>query len=249
MPGVPRPCGWSRDQGCGAMFAEEIRRKAEGAPRAAPAAKPRRAILPWSPANAGPYRLPKPILDRLVVALAAYRNRDAALGLAVFLGRFWSTPARLMAAFPIDRRALTDHAMLGLTEARVRGALATLEAVGFLDRAVVPSGSRYRPTEQGLHRKPVLWRFGADYGEAFAKVNGRGRPGRTNTTTSRRLIASTPAPRMAPPRPETSPTKLAQKEIPAVAVLMGDQAPTPLTDLDAALERLGRAIEVESGDR
>ena len=74
--------------------------------------------------------------DRLAAALAPFRNRDAAFALATFLGRFWSTPARLLAAFPIDRRELADYAALGLTEARVRGAIRTLEEVGFLDRAV-----------------------------------------------------------------------------------------------------------------
>src|SRR5256885_6491500 len=38
------------------------------------------------------------------------------------------------------------------TEARVRGAIRTLEEVGFLDRAVA-SGSTHRPTPDGLHRK------------------------------------------------------------------------------------------------
>ena len=37
---------------------------------------------------------------------------------------------------------LADHAALGLTEARVRGAIRTLEEVGFLDRAVA-SGSTH----------------------------------------------------------------------------------------------------------
>lgn len=211
-------------------------------------ATPRRAILPWAPASAGPYRLPRPILDRLVAALAAYRNRDAALGLAVFLARFWSTPARLVAAFPIDRRALTDHAALGLSEARVRGALATLEAVGFLDRDLVPSGSRYRATEQGLHRKPVLWRFGADYGEAFAKANGRSQASRPRPTSSRRPIVPTPAPSRPLPRPETFPAQVAQKQIQTEGVIMGE-VQNPPTGLEAALERFRRAIEGERGDR
>src|SRR4051794_41085477 len=62
---------------------------------------------PFTPSkNVGPYRLPHDVWDRLVSALAPARNRDAALALAVFLGRFWSTPSRITSAFPIDRREL-----------------------------------------------------------------------------------------------------------------------------------------------
>src|SRR5215212_11582530 len=81
----------------------------------------RRPFTPSSPA--GPYRLPHDVRDRLAEALATYRNRDAAFALATFLGRFWSAPNRLLTAFPIDRRELAKHAALGLTEARVRGAI------------------------------------------------------------------------------------------------------------------------------
>src|SRR3954449_10703070 len=81
----------------------------------------RRAFTP-SPC-AGPYRLPHDVRDRLSAALAPFRNRGAAFVLGVFLGRFWATPKRPLAALPIDRRELADHAGLGLTEARVRGAI------------------------------------------------------------------------------------------------------------------------------
>src|SRR5215218_5732195 len=80
---------------------------------------------PFTPSSAGPYRLPHDVRDRLAAALAPCRNRDAAFALATFLGRFWSTPGRLRAAFPIDRRELAEHAALGLTEAQVRGATKT----------------------------------------------------------------------------------------------------------------------------
>src|SRR5215210_2573384 len=92
---------------------------------------------PFTPTrNAGPYRLPHDVWDRLVSTLAPARNRDAAFALAVFLGRFWSTPVRLVSAFPIDRRELANRADLGLTEAQVRGAIRALEEAGFLDRAI-----------------------------------------------------------------------------------------------------------------
>src|SRR4051794_33159769 len=99
-----------------------------------PSSRRRSSRRPFTPASAGPYRLPHDVRDRLAAALAPYRNRDAALALATFLGRFWSTPARLLAAFPVDRRELAAHAALDLTEARIRGAIRTLEEVGFLDR-------------------------------------------------------------------------------------------------------------------
>ena len=104
----------------------------------------------------------------------------------MFLGRFWSTPARLLSAFPIDRRELADHADLGLTEARVRGAIRALEEVGFLDRAVA-SGSTHRPTPDGLHRRPVLFLFGSDYGPLFSAANRRAAAARERRSGSRRV--------------------------------------------------------------
>src|SRR3954454_5978106 len=132
------------------MFCDQLRRAVEASPRAELPARMVHPLLPFprplsrrsrsnrhpfTPASAGPYRLPHDVRDHLAAALAPYLNRDAAFALAVFLARYWSTPARLLAAFPIDRRELADRAALGLTEARVRGAIRTLEEVGFLDRA------------------------------------------------------------------------------------------------------------------
>jgi resolvase-like protein len=70
-------------------------------------------------------------------------------------GRFWSTPARLLSAFPIDRRELAEHAALGLTEAQVRGATKTLEEVAFLSRAVT-SGSERDGQESARLLAPIL---------------------------------------------------------------------------------------------
>ena len=117
-----------------------------------------RRPLHASPAS-GRYSLPRPVLDRLQAALAPAKNREAALVLAVFLARYWSAPARLGQAFPIDRRALCGHRDLPLTEARIRGAVKLLEEVGFLEREEPEPGRRYQPTVEGLHRRPLVYRF------------------------------------------------------------------------------------------
>jgi hypothetical protein len=82
------------------------------------------------------------VRDRLVSALAPFRNRDAAWELAVFLARYWSMPGRIVGSFAIDRRALVEHHELDLTEKRIRSAIRTLEEVGFFDRDIAPSGSK-----------------------------------------------------------------------------------------------------------
>src|SRR3954454_4091223 len=186
------------------MFAEQLRRAVEAAPRVErarvahpllplprlPSPRRRSSRRPFAPSQGGAYRLPHDVRDRLASALAPYRNRDAAFALATFLGRFWSTPMRLLTAFPIDRRGLADHVALGLTEGRVRGAIRTLEEVGFLDRAVA-SGSTHKPTPDGLHRKPVLFMFGSDYGSLFIIANRRAQAARERRVRPRRT--QTPA--------------------------------------------------------
>src|SRR4051812_16830499 len=152
----------------------------------APSSRRRGSRRPFAPSQGGVYRLPHAVRDRLAAALIPYRNRDAAFALATFLGRFWSTPARLLAAFPIDRRELAEHAALGLTEAQVRGAIRALEEVGFLDRAVT-SGSTHRPTPEGLHRKPVLFLFGSEYRPLFGAANRRAAAARERRSTKVRL--------------------------------------------------------------
>src|SRR3954452_9061602 len=145
---------------------------------------------PFTPSRtASSYRLPHDVWDQLVSALAPARNRDAALALAVFLGRFWSPPARLVSAFPIDRRELAGRPDLGLTEAQVRGAIRALEAAGFLDRAIPGKGSRHKLTGTGeLHRKPVLFEFGSDYAASFSKANQRVQKARERRSQGRRCV-------------------------------------------------------------
>jgi hypothetical protein len=152
----------------------------------------------------GRYSLPRPILDRLQAALAPARNREAALTLAVFLARYWSAPARLGQAFQIDRRALAGHRDLPLTEARVRGAIAALEEVGFLARIVPEPGKRYQPTVDGLHRRPLAFHFGAEFQATFEAANKRPRRGPQKPQDGRWLLPTVPLP-AARQRPSWSP--------------------------------------------
>src|SRR4051794_39304716 len=148
---------------------------------------------PFTPAkNAGPYRLPHDVRDRLGAALTGYRNRDAALALATFIGRFWTAPRKLGLPFILDRRALAPVEALGLTEARVRGAIRALEAAGYLERMPV-SGRTHQRTPDGLHRKPIAFVFGADYRDAFALANRRAQAARERLQRDRRCPGASPA--------------------------------------------------------
>src|SRR4051794_34091122 len=249
------------------MFVDELRRAVEASPRCelARVSQPllplprlpstrrrsiRRAFTP-SPC-ASPYRLPYDVRDRLAAALAPYRNRDAAFALATFLGRFWSTPMRLLTAFPIDRRELADHVALGLTEGRVRGAIRALEEVGFLDRAVA-SGSTHRPTPDGLHRKPILFLFGSDYGPLFSAANRRAAAARERRSGSRRgsglAVSRRPSLGLPAARFTNSPKSKSRE---ASKVIMGElrtaladlpALPPPLPAFEAALNRFKKALE------
>jgi hypothetical protein len=207
---------------------------------------------PFHPSRGeGSYRLPRDVQERLAAALAPFRNRDAAYALAVFIARFWSVPGRVAGAFPIDRRALADHGDLELTEARVRGAIRVLEEIGFLDRALA-SGSRYKPTEEGLRRKPILFVIGSDYAVAFIAANKRAAAARGGQEGVRRpqVLASAPRPPLR--LPEGSLLKSPKSKNPSErSVLMGEVRkkigipPTafePNSHLEAALERLKKAI-------
>src|SRR3954465_2496747 len=248
------------------MFAEQLRRAVEAAPRVelAPVAHPllplprphssrrRGSRRPFTPSQAGVYRLPYDVRDRLAAALMPFRNRDAAFALATFLGRFWSTPARLLAAFPIDRRELADHAGLGLTEARVRGAIRALEEVGFLERAVA-SGSTHRPTPDGLHRKPILFMFGSDYGPLFSAANRRAAAARerrsgsrqgSGLAASRRPSLGLPAARLtnSPKNKSREASRVMRGEI-RTALAALPALPPPPPAFNAALERFKKAFE------
>ena len=67
-----------------------------------------------------------------------------------------------------------------------------LEAVGFLERALAPSGSRYKATEEGLRRKPILYIFGSEYGPLFLTANNRAKAARGGDQRARRGLRPPP---------------------------------------------------------
>jgi hypothetical protein len=89
--------------------------------------------------------------------------------------------------FHVDRRALAEHGELYLTEKQIRTALRTLEGIGFLDR-VITSGSRYKPTEDGLRRKPIRFQFSAEYAPLFIAANKRAATAHDGHSEKRRAI-------------------------------------------------------------
>jgi hypothetical protein len=214
----------------------------------------RRAFHPSQ--DTGPYKLPHEVKDRLTLALSGYRNRDAAYALAVFLARFWSVPGRVEFPFPIDRRELADRADLGLTESKVRGAIRVLEEVGFIDRAVA-SGSKYQPTEEGLHRKPILFVFGPDYAPAFIKANSRAAAVREQRSGERRTITPSNTLRQPTALPGARLTNSPKSNSEAGrTVIMGDlrkrsslvpSASEPNPRLEAALDRLLQGFRQSRG--
>lgn len=203
------------------------------------------------------YRLPRAVADRLDAALQRRKNAPACLALAHFLARFWSSPRRLLCAFPIDRRALAEHEALGLSEARVRGALAVLVEIGFLARYEPDAGKRYQRTEGGLQRKAILHRFGEEFGVEFGKANAAAQRARGAPAPARRTIprpdpllpvlgapvSRVEVPRSGGPKPAT---QLAQKHISGGSrVIMGEENQAGGdTPLEAALGRWARAIRL-----
>jgi hypothetical protein len=197
------------------------------------------------------YRLPRSVADRLETSLSGRKNAAACLALATWLGRFWSAPRRLLYSFPIDRRAIAGREDLGLTEARVRGAIAVLEEIGFLARYEPDPGKRYQRTAEGLHRRPLLFRFGEEYGVAFTKANARAEAARGTPAPARRPIA-----RQEPVRPSPASVasarpvrnfQVAQKQpLGGSRLIMGEKnraEPQPAaSSLEAAIERLRQGI-------
>ncbi len=218
------------------------------------AARVRNCRRPFRPSPPqGAYRLPHDVRDRLTAALAPFKNRDAAFGLATFLARYHSNPDRVLEVFAIDRRALVGHADLDLTEARIRRAITTLEAVGFLDRALPAAGSRYKATPDGLHRRPIKYVFGAEYGSMFVLANKRARRTKGSDPAARRPISprtsSSPSTSLLRP-PETLLKSPKHSERSDTKVYLGDVVeesgipaePSQDSALERALQRLKEAI-------
>lgn len=231
------------------------------APQRPPPRRSGASQRPFVPMPApGPYKLPTAVLGRLTATLQPFRNRDAAMVLAVFLARFWSAPRRVALAFPADRRALARHAALDLTEDRIRGALATLERVGFIVREAVPPGRRYQRTADGLQRRPILFRFGMEAMGDFLAANARRRTAsarpaaaRDSHLPARRPVIAPPAVRPSLAFPATVPKlshrspigtpyrlfmPLGEKVRPASAWTPQPLPIPPAADLAAALERI-----------
>lgn len=197
--------------------------------------------------DGGGYRLPRAVEVRLGAAARDLRNCDAVMALAAFLGRFHTAPAVLGRAFPVDRAALAAVDTLGLTEARVRGALRVLEEIGFLMREAV-KGSAYRPTEAGLRRKPVFFRIAPEFVGLFERANAAALRARGGGKTDRRPVAQAPAPRPSSPAVARSTATLRawspKERIPAETFSLGERsASNPETGLEAALSRLRDAVE------
>jgi hypothetical protein len=132
---------------------------------------------------------------------------------------------------PIDRRALANHRELDLSESQIRGAIQTLERVGFLERMISQGGSSYRRKGDELHRKPILFVFSSEYAAAFKSANSSMRTKREKRHLIRRPIERQP---LISPKSKISLGK---------GVIMGEIRPpsnNPHSPLEIALARLER---------
>jgi hypothetical protein len=218
------------------------------------AARVRSVRRPFRPSQGrGPYRLPHDVADRLREALAPFRNREAAYALAVFVARHFSLPKRVTGSFRIMREPLAEKRAddLGLTQAQIRGAIRTLEAVGFLERAIPAPGSLYRATGAGLHRKPIQFVFGSDYAPLFIRANARAVAARERRLGERRSVPTENARRpsaavsVAPGTKSPEDNSEADPQVNSGEIRQYGSPPlasVPDSPLEAALERLGLAI-------
>jgi hypothetical protein len=155
-------------------------------------------------------------------------------------------------AFPIDRRALAGHKDLELSEARVRGAIRLLEEIGFLEREEAAPGAKFQRTAEGLHRRPILFRFGPDFLDLFRNAR-RSLAAHRKPQERRKPIPARTYPSL--PRTLTKSPKHTS-DIPPI-LLMGEVRRLPRENsppwdqphsdsrLEAALKRLGEAMGVK----
>src|SRR4051794_23492258 len=147
------------------------------------------------------------------------------MALATFIARFWTAPRKLGLPFMLDRRALAPVEALGLTEARVRGAIRALEHVGFLER-MPASGRTHQATADGLHRKPVAFAFAATYRDAFSIANKRAQVARDRRSRVGRTQTPAPARRPSPAVLEVRPAKSPKYKLSeATKVYLGEKPP------------------------
>lgn len=182
------------------------------------------------------YRLPKTVRRAVCAVLSPFRGRDTAFRLLSFLARFWTHPNRIERAFPVDRRALADHRLLGLTEGEVRGALGSLEKAGIVVREPLERRHAYRPTESGLRRSPILWRFAQPFLAMFRAIN------RWQALRAKRIEKARTA--------TIHPKEMNSEILTPVVILTGKDervcervaVADPTSPLELALLKLGRAI-------
>ncbi len=211
-------------------------------PRTVPATRCRplrpRAHEPFRPQDdaTSPYRVPKTVRRAACAVLSPFRCRDAAFRLLGFLARFWTHPNRIERAFPVDRRALAGHRLLGLTEGEVRSALGSLEKAGIVTREPLDRRHAYRPTAEGLKRAPILWRFAQPFLAMFRSIN-RWQALRAKRIERAKAVATQPKENnsyiLTP-----SVILMGQEERVSERVAVTD----PSSELESALMRLGRAI-------
>jgi len=168
-------------------------------------------------------------------------------------------------AFPVDRRALAGHRDLKLSEAQIRGASRLLEEIGFLEREEAAPGAKHQQTAKGLHRRPILFRFGPDFLELFKsarralrKPPERRKPTQSSLASIHASPARTfPGPRKgslglrdvkSPKNTFDTPTILLMGEVkerlPRQSLPSWDQSRSD-SRLEAALKRLAEAIGVK----
>jgi hypothetical protein len=141
----------------------------------------------------------------------------------------------------------------------VRGAIHVLEEIGFLDRAIAPSGSKYKPTAEGLHRKPILFVFGPEYAPLFIAANERAARARGGHSGKRRPMTPTSSQRPSVALPEARLTNSPKsKSVADPKVNLGDlrtgkkiglppKAYVPDPKLESALDRLLEGIRQSRG--